>query len=286
MNLLNDTLSNRPKDPIGQEPVENVQKETPKNGEEKTPKGKPDKGEEADSGEDPKKKDEYQKEAKSSMSEIDELLSKAREKHPVQSKEEPKKDEPKNQDKKPKEKDPKKDEEESSALDFSDEDFEEIQTDPKKFRDYMDKVYQNAYKKASKDFDKKLEEATGKLKEETVKSIPEVFNKTAQRTQAIQSARNKFFEDNPQLKERVPYVRDMINVVSSENPDWQAEQVLEEVGKRAQRDIVATQEAEKREKERKPVFAGAGGHQTAGGGEDRRSRKQRLIDDTFGYNRE
>lgn len=169
-------------------------------------------------------------------------------------------------------------------LDISNEDFEEITTNPERFQEFISQVRQDAVEQARNEFQTQLQEQTAQLREEILSNIPQVIEKTTQRAQSVNQIRKQFFENNPELKNKMGYVRDMTNTVSHQNPDWSAKQVLDEVARRAQRDLNISEQAEERERQRNsgPKFAGAGGRRKPGGNADNRGKQQKLMDDTFG----
>lgn len=173
---------------------------------------------------------------------------------------------------------------EAMDLEITNEDFEEITTNPERFQEFITQVRADAVAEAEQRFNEKLEERSAQLREEILTNIPEVVQKTTQRAQSVNQVRQQFFKDNPALKNKMGYVRDMTNTVSHQNPDWSAKQVLDEVAKRAHRDLDLSQQAEEREKQRNsgPKFAGAGGRRKPGGNADNRGKQEKLLDDTFG----
>lgn len=208
-------------------------------------------------------------------SELDEILSDHSEEPEIEAGEEEETEEP--------------GEEETSEygamdLEIDNDRFEEITTDPESFQEFITEVREDAVKQARAEFQDELQKQTAQLREEILTNIPEVVQKTAQRAQSVNQVREQFFENNPALKNKMGYVRDMTNTVSHQNPDWSAKQVLDEVAKRAQRDLNLSAQAEEREKQRKsgPKFAGAGGRRKPGGSADNRGKQEKLMDDTFG----
>ena len=164
--------------------------------------------------------------------------------------------------------------------------FEEITTSPESLQKYAQKIYSSALKESKAQIEELREgfqQELANAKEEILKNIPDVVQKSASRAQATQQLVSDFYGNYPDLKDRKQYVRDMIKTVQSNNSDWSAQQVLGEVAKRAQRDFGITKKAEQREQQRKPnpKFAGAGGRRAPSGQQDGRSTQQRLIDDTI-----
>src|SRR5690625_198102 len=164
-------------------------------------------------------------------------------------------------------------------FELSDEEYEEVITSRKHFADYIKRVQKASEKKIATQFREELDRA----KEDFLKSVPELVQKSATRASTIKQITSEFFQNNPFLAERKPYVRDMVSRVSSDNPEMGAKEVLDEVAKRARRDFGAYEKATKRENERsnRPVFAGSGGRRSPSGGSDNRSKQQKLLDETF-----
>jgi len=167
--------------------------------------------------------------------------------------------------------------------DLSNDEFEEITTNPEKFKEFIKSVRADAVAEAKNNEKQNRAQAIAEAKEEILRNIPEIVSKTAERTQNVKSLRDNFFNENPALKNKLSYVKDMTEVVSTSNPDWTAKQVLDEVASRAKRDLDLSEKAEERENKRKdPKFAGAGGRRSPDGGADSRSKQQKLMDNTFG----
>lgn len=208
-------------------------------------------------------------------SELDEILSDHSEEPEIETGEEEETEEPGEEE---------TSEYEAMDLEIDNDRFEEITTDPESFQEFITEVREDAVKQARAEFQDELQKQTAQLREEILTNIPEVVQKTAQRAQSVNQVRQQFFENNPELKNKMGYVRDMTNTVSHQNPDWSAKQVLDEVAKRAQRDLNLSEQAEEREKQRKsgPKFAGAGGRRKPGGNADNRGKQEKLLDDTFG----
>lgn len=169
-------------------------------------------------------------------------------------------------------------------FDIDNDRMEEILTSPEKFQSFVKEIRDNAVAQAREEFQTQLEETSAQLREEILQNIPEVVQKSAERAQTVNQTREQFFEQNPALREKLPYVRDMTNRVSHQHPDWSAKQVLDEVAKRAHRDLNLSNQAQQREEERRddPKFAGAGGRQSPSGSADNRGKQEKLMDDTFG----
>jgi len=165
----------------------------------------------------------------------------------------------------------------ADPFDIDEGDYDNFISDPKKFKSFIIGVHDHALAQARVEMEQREQNIT--------RSIPEVVDKSYQRTRSIETMRNQFFNDNPALRNHMPYVRDMIGVISRDNPDWDAKKVLDEVGNRAKRDLAASIEANSREQERQPTFAGTGGRQAPGGTSDNRTAQQKMIDETFGFNK-
>lgn len=164
-------------------------------------------------------------------------------------------------------------------LNFDEDGFDEITSSPEKFKELLKNVYAEAHKAALADAKKEISAS----QEQVLQNIPQMVGKAAKRAQSVRQTTQNFFATYPELKEKQGYVKDMTNTVATQNPEWTAAQVLEEVGKRAKRDLNISASAEQREKKRNnPKFAGAGGRRAPGGGEDNRSKQEKLLDDTFG----
>lgn len=219
---------------------------------------------------------------------LDEILGKHEEGSGEEEEEETEDDEPEGGDdeEEQEENEEEEDDYEPADLNLDEEEFEEITSDPEKFSNYIDDVREDAVNQARQEFQKELDERSAQIEENILQNIPEVVEKSQNRVQKVSTTKDKFFNNYPQLEKKKGYVRNMTALVSNEKPEWNAEQVLEEVGKRAERDLDIAKNAEEREKERKntdqPKFAGAGGRQSPGGGSDGRSKQEKLMDDTFG----
>lgn len=168
--------------------------------------------------------------------------------------------------------------EEAEELDIeqivSPEEFEEIQTDPKKFNQVLAKVYKAA-------------EANARQK--VMQDVPQLVQKTASRQATYQTAVQNFYDDNPDLKPFKKFVSVTMNEVAAENPDMNLEDMLQETAKRARKNLALASSAREQEEERreqedqgpsdKPAFAeGSKGGRSNGGG-DTRSNQQKQIDD-------
>lgn len=196
--------------------------------------------------------------------------------------EEEESDEPDEEEEESGEEEEQEDEYEPLDIDLDEEEYEEITSNPEKFSDFIKDVREDAVKQAEKVFEKKLDERSAQIEEQILKNIPEVIDKTHNRTQKVASVRDQFFSTYPQLEEKKGYVKNMTSAVSNEHPDWGAKKVLQEVGKRAKRDLDITEQAQEREQERdNPKFAGAGGRQSPSDSKDGRSKQQKLMDETF-----
>lgn len=183
---------------------------------------------------------------------------------------------------------PEGDEYEPMSLDLDEEEFEEITSSPEQFSNFMKDVREDALEQARQEFTEELDKRASEIEEEVLRNIPEVVNKSQTRAQRVNSAKDQFFNDYPQLENKMGYVQNMTAVVSNEHPDWGAEKVLNEVGRRAERDLEISKRAKKREQERQnsdnddPKFAGAGGRTQPSSGGDNRNKQQKIMDETFG----
>ncbi len=178
--------------------------------------------------------------------------------------------------------------EEFEAYDLTEEEYEEITSSPEKFAEFATQLRKEAQADALKQVRAEFKQELANAKEEILRNIPEVVQKSAKRAQSVQQLRDNFFEENPALKQKLPYVRDMTATVATQNPDWSAQQVLGEVANRAYRDLDLSKQAKEREQERKtndPKFAGAGGRRSPSGEKDTRTKQEKILDQTFGTNR-
>lgn len=173
---------------------------------------------------------------------------------------------------------------ELEALDLDEERFEEVTSSPEAFAQFISETREEVYNKALGKAREEMKQEIANAKQEILQNIPQVVQKSAKRAQSVEQHRQQFFKDNPALQKRLGYVKDMTSVVASKNPDWSAKQVLDEVAKRAKRDLNLSEQADEREKQRKsdPKFAGAGGRQAPGGGQDNRTSNEKMLDQTFG----
>lgn len=173
-----------------------------------------------------------------------------------------------------------------NPFEISNEDFEEITTSPERLQKFASEIYNKALEESRKEVNNLKEEFQQQLdaaKQELLQNIPDVVQKSADRAQATRQLVTNFYDKYPDLREKKQYVRDMIKTVQSNNSDWSAQQVLNEVAGRAKRDFGITEKAEKREQKRRPnpKFAGAGGRRAPSGQEDTRTTQQKLLDETI-----
>lgn len=155
--------------------------------------------------------------------------------------------------------------------------FDEIISSKESFEKYISRVRGEVMKEATDVFRSELNTA----KEEMLSQIPKVVGKASEEAVQVKQETTKFFDAHPYLRERRPYVRDMVARISTDNPEMTVAQVLSEVGKRAERDFSAYEQAQEREGKRKPTFAGAGGRRAPSGQSDTRTKQERLLDSTF-----
>lgn len=154
------------------------------------------------------------------------------------------------------------------------EEFEEMQTDPKKFNEVLARVYKAAESNA---------------RQKMMQDVPQLVQKTASRQATYQTAVQNFYDENPDLKPFKKFVSVTMNEVAAENPDMNLEEMLQETAKRARKNLALADNARDKEKERreqedggpsdKPAFAGGSKGGRSGGGEDIRSDQQKQIDD-------
>jgi len=133
-----------------------------------------------------------------------------------------------------------------------------------------------------------LNRVYNRAREDTIREIPELVEKTQERQQTMQNAVQSFYEDNPELKKYKDYVSHKANEVQAENPDMDIENLMEETAKRAKEGLQLHEKAKETEKERRekeeatnndPAFAPKARGERGGSGPDNRSGQQKQIDE-------
>jgi len=127
-----------------------------------------------------------------------------------------------------------------------------------------------------------------RAREDTIREIPELVEKTQERQQTMQQAVQSFYEDNPELREYKDYVSHKANEIQAENPDMDVEDLMEETAKRAKQGLKLKEKAEETEQNRRekeeatdndPAFAPKARGERGGSGQDNRSGQQKQIDE-------
>lgn len=169
-----------------------------------------------------------------------------------------------------------KEEREAQVQQFiTDEEFEEIQSDPRKMNAILNKVYERAREDG---------------RQATLRDIPEVVANTARRQMTLQQIITNFYNENPDLKKHAGYVSYTAKLVRNEMPEASAEEVLQEAEKRVRKDLALRKRAKKEEEERRdeennndnnnqPAFARGNSGRRSGGQSDVRTEFQKQADE-------
>lgn len=150
----------------------------------------------------------------------------------------------------------------------TEEEFEAIQSDPRKLNEVLHKVYQRASADTS---------------ERVLKQIPEIVQASSARQMTLQEAVKKFYASNPDLQEHAKYVGYVANQIKAKNPEMAINDILDETEKEVRKSLAITKKAKEKEEERrkntdKPAFArGSGNHK--GGKTDNRNNFQKQADE-------
>lgn len=169
---------------------------------------------------------------------------------------------------------PKAEEEEKQKLEdfITEEEFDEIQTNPNKMNEILNKVYQRARNSAYQD---------------ALKDIPDVVSTTQQRQQNLRNTIQKFYADNPELADYGKYVGYEANRIKSENPDKPLEDVLNEAGEVVKKELKISEVAKDKEQQRRedeeeqgqgPAFAKRGSGRREGPKVDTRNDFDKQAD--------
>lgn len=126
--------------------------------------------------------------------------------------------------------------------------FEEIQDDPEKFKQFILDVANHVKKNTE---------------ESIFKNLPQTVNSLAGQQIELRQTAQRFYDQNPELGEVKPFVAKITNQVASEHPDWGIEKVLAETAKRSYKALGLEKTAKTQQqtsgKKRKPGLADAKG---------------------------
>lgn len=165
------------------------------------------------------------------------------------------------------------DEKETELMEFVTEDeFEEMQTNPKKVNEIMLRVYQRAVADTS---------------EKVMKEIPSIVQQSSARQVTLAEAVREFYTDNPDLRNHAQYVGYVANQLKAQNPDMDIKKVLAQTESKVREDLAITKQAKEQEEERRktddttsqPAFAKRGSGNLKGGKQDSRNDFQKEADD-------
>lgn len=149
---------------------------------------------------------------------------------------------------------------------FTEEEWEEAQLRPKKFAEILGRVY-------------------SKAREDVMRDLPQVVQRTTQRTVSQSTAISNFWKENSDLKEFKGYVSNVANEVQAESPEMNLTDVLDETAKRVREKLKLDERAGNRETQRRKKaassnarFAKKPGSRGGGPKADTRSDQQKQID--------
>lgn len=150
----------------------------------------------------------------------------------------------------------------------TDEEFEEIQSDPKKLNDILVRVYQRA-------------------RQDTMRDVPELVQQTTQRQVGIQEAVKGFYEENSDLRPHAQYVGYVATQVRAENPELAISDILKKTETKVRENLAISKSAKAQEEHRRksdkkgkdaPAFAKSGSGNHKGGKTDDRSGFAKQVD--------
>ena len=155
---------------------------------------------------------------------------------------------------------------------ITDEEFEEMQTNPQKYNEIMLRVYKRARQDASED---------------VIRQIPSLVQAASNRQLTLQQSVTEFYQKNPDLRKHAQYVGYVANQVKAQNPEMSVPDILNEAEQRVRADLDLTKQAEKAEEERQenlpknkqPAFAHRGSGNHKGGKTDSRNDFQKQADE-------
>lgn len=154
--------------------------------------------------------------------------------------------------------------------DLSDEEFDKITGSKDEFANFLSKFGNNIIAKS---------------KETTIKDIPDIVSKSFDRQSKMKSARDNFYQENPDLKKYSDYVGYMTNKLQSENPDKGIEELLSMTEKEVRKNLslnktaVETERERRNNENRRPVNPGSGRGASRQRTSDTRTDQQKQIDD-------
>lgn len=179
-------------------------------------------------------------------------------------------------DSQPAKEEPEKGAEAASALigDMSDDDFDRITTSKKAFTDFLSKFGDKLIAKSS---------------ESTLRTVPDVINKSIKRQSRLNNAITDFYDKNPDLKSHAKYVGYMFTQKQSENPDKDLDTLFNETEKEVRKNLQLNKTAVDRENQRlknkqtnqtsRPAKPGSGRSGSRTAPADTRTEQQKQIDD-------
>ena len=157
------------------------------------------------------------------------------------------------------------------AFDLSDDEYDEIISNKSKFVEFLNK------------FGSSIRERT---REDYLREIPNVVQKTTSRQQALMRKKDEFYKTNPDLEKHMNYVGYKANQLYAANPKLSLDELFAETATAVRKDLALNEQAVSQEEERiekqkkqkkKPAFAGStrGSRSTPG---DERGELQKELD--------
>lgn len=153
---------------------------------------------------------------------------------------------------------------------LSDEDFDRITGSKDEFTNFLS------------DFGNKI---IAKSKESTINDIPDIVSKSFDRQTKLKSERDRFYNENPDLKKYSDYVGYVLNQKQSQDPGKGIRELLEETEQEVRKNLSLNKQAVDRERERlqnqnrRPASPGSGRGANRSPSSDSRSDQQKQIDD-------
>lgn len=121
------------------------------------------------------------------------------------------------------------------SVDLTDDEYDEIMSSKKKFAEFLMK------------FGGQIRQQS---REDALRDIPSVVQKTTSRQQALLEKRRQFYEDNPDLKQHKGYVGYAANQIYSDNPDLSADELFAKTAERVRKDLALNKQAVEQENDR------------------------------------
>ena len=168
---------------------------------------------------------------------------------------------------------PQQEEPAPQPLDFiTEEEYDELQSNPAKLNEIMQRVYQRAVADTS---------------EQVFRQIPELVQASSARQITLAEAVRQFYTDNPDLRKHAQYVGFVANQVKSKNPGMDLKGVLVETEKQVREHLSISKQAEQQEQDRrkaenganKPAFVQGGSAGQRGSAGDVRTDFQKQADE-------